>query len=304
MRVAIRPTFPRKQRAFTLLELVIVIAILAIIGGAALVNYDGLDKRAALGQAAFNLSAIDKGIRLFHAISGDLPNNLDSLVLYDTTIPSPISLTAISATSGGFISILTPPLKGTDGYPASSDGILHFYSLSGETAAALQGAGLSTLRGIAIANDSGGNLTPANRAFDPAPTGVGASVNVATGLVVPIVKAKNLGASDSSVLQQITGLDINTTHLVVALGLGNNSSIVSDKTGVTTAAFSEAPFYGGLNGRRYGRFLLLYHLGSDLDSDDVIGSTEVFREAQFVAVIDAFGNWLDKAASDSVGTKS
>ena len=304
MRVSDGPESAKRPNGFTLLELVIVIAILALIGGAALVNYDGLEKRAASGQAAFNLSAIDKGVRLAHALSGQYPNELDSLVLHDTTIGNPISISAITASSGGFVSTLTAQLKGADGNRSTTDGILHFYALSAEAAAALNESGMSTVRGIPTASDSSSNLAIANRAFDPSPNGQGASINVATGLVLPIVKAKNLGASNSSTLQQITGLDADTTHLVVALGLGNNSSIVSDEAGVNAAAFSEAPFYGGLPRKTYGRFLLLFHLASDLDADDAIDTSEVFRTARFVGVMDAYGNWRDKAASDAVGTKS
>ena len=47
MNIKINKPTNRKQSGFTLLELVIVIAILAVIGGAALVAYDGLDKKAA-----------------------------------------------------------------------------------------------------------------------------------------------------------------------------------------------------------------------------------------------------------------
>jgi prepilin-type N-terminal cleavage/methylation domain-containing protein len=85
MNIKVTQKQPKQNRGFTLLEFVIVIAILAVIGGAALVSYDGLDTKAAKSQATFNLAAIDKGLRLFKVVSGDYPESLDLLTSPATT---------------------------------------------------------------------------------------------------------------------------------------------------------------------------------------------------------------------------
>ena len=294
---------PQNSRGFTLLELVIVIAILAIIGGAALVSYNGLDKRAAKGQATFNLAAIDKGVRLSKSVTGNYPNELDSVVLSDTTIPAHATTTSITATAGGFLSRVPRQIEGTDANKASSDGLFHFFPLTAEVVNAFNEAGITSVRGIADASDTAA-ISIANRAFDPAPNGVGTSVTLANGVVLPIVKSKNLGDTTSNDLQAITGLDASTTHVVFALGLGNNSSIVSDDIGTSSANFAEAPFYSDIASTEYGRFYLLFHVASDTDADDAIAAGEVFSEARFVGVLDAEGNWLDQSSADAVGDKS
>ena len=303
MNIKLTHNTAKKTQGFTLLELVIVIAILAVIGGAALVSYDGLDKKAAKSQATFNMAAIDKGVRLFKVVTGDYPQQLDLLTLSDTTVGDVTGNAAVTATAGGFFSRLTRELEGSDGNKATSDGDLHFFKATAAIADAFAEAGIETVRGIAAADDDA-DISLANRAFDDPTSGVGADVNIAADLVLPIVKAKNLGAADSSLLQNITGLDSAQTHIVVALGLGNNSTIVSDNVSVNSASFSEAPFYSDVASTEYGRFLLLFHVATDTSGNDEIEDAEVFSSVQFLGALDAEGNWLDQEFADSVGSKS
>lgn len=297
-----KPTV-RRQSGFTLLELVIVIAILAVIGGAALVAYDGLDKKAAKSQATFNLAAIDKGVRMSKVITGNYPDDLDLIVDSDATLADPTGVGAVSADAEGFFSRVPRSIEGPDNNETTGDGLFSFYPLSAEMATAFDEVGMNSVRGITAANDTV-DISLANRAFDGIPTGVGAEVPIAATLVVPIVKTLNHGAADSNDLAAITGLPADTTHIVVVLGLGNNSSIVSDDITVNSANFSEAPFYSDLASTEYGRFYLLFHVASDTDADDLIQAGEVFTEARFVGVLDAEGNYLDQEFADANGTKS
>ncbi len=304
MNIRINKPSNRKQSGFTLLELVIVIAILAVIGGAALVAYDGLDKKAAKSQATFNLAAIDKGVRMSKVITGNYPDDLDLVVQSDSTLADPTGTTAVSADTGGFFSRVPRSIEGTDNDQSTGDGLFSMYALTAEMVTAFDEVGIDSVRGITIANDTAA-ISLANRAFDAAPTGVGTEAAVATGLVVPIIKTQNHGAANSNDLAAITGLAADTTHIVVALGLGNNSSIVSDDVTVNSGNFSEAPFYADLASTEYGRFYLLFHIASDTGGTaDEIDANEVFSEARFVGVLDAEGNWLDQEFADANGTKS
>ncbi len=306
MNIKINKPTVRKQSGFTLLELVIVIAILAVIGGAALVAYDGLDKKAAKSQATFNLAAIDKGVRMSKVITGNYPDDLDLVVQSDSTLADPTGNAAVSADTGGFFSRVPRSIEGTDNDQSTGDGLFSFYPLTAEMVTAFDEVGIDSFRGITIANDTA-SVSLANRAFDNTPTGVGAEVAVSNGLVVPIIKTLNHGAANSNDLAAITGLDASTAHIVVALGLGNNSSIVSDDINVNSGNFSEAPFYSDLASTEYGRFYLLFHIASDTAGGataDEIDANEVFSEARFVGVIDAEGNWLDQEFADANGTKS
>ena len=236
-------------------------------------------------------------------ITGNYPNDLDLIVDSDATLADPADVGPVSADTNGFFSRVPRSIEGPDNDETTGDGLFSFYPLSAEMVTAFDEVGMTSVRGVIAANDTAA-ISLANRAFDGAPTGVGASVAIAGNLVVPIVKTQNHGSASSNDLAAITGLPADTTHIVVALGLGNNSSIVSDDITVNSANFSEAPFYADLASTEYGRFYLLFHVASDTDADDLIQAGEVFGEARFVGVLDAEGNWLDQEFADANGTKS
>ncbi len=78
---------PRKNRnaGFTLVELLVVVAILAIIGGALIAAYDGLTTNAAHGTATNTISSLSQATRVFNSIEKKLPNNLETLFAADIT---------------------------------------------------------------------------------------------------------------------------------------------------------------------------------------------------------------------------
>ncbi len=295
-----RSHLKRREAGFTLLELVIVLVVLAVVSGAAIASYGNLDGKMAKGRSAYDMSAIDRGLRLFKVVSGSYPDELDLLTLSDTAVGGVESTSAVTANAGGFFSHVTDELGGADANKATSDGILHFFPATAAIVNSLAEGGIDTVRGIPIANDSG-NFEIPNRAFNDAPLGGGSEVAIVPGLVLSILQSKNLGAADSGLLQAITGLESDVTHLVLVLGLGNDASIVSDTDDVTSASFSEAPFDSDVGSSDYGRFLLLFHLGSDLDASDTIEDSEIYPEVRFVGAIDATGDYLEeqfKAAFD------
>ena len=292
-----------KDLGFTLLELMIVISILAVVGGATLFTYERLDENMAKGRSTFDLAAIDRGVRLFKAVTGDYPQDLDLLTLSDTDVGDVTGITASTATTGGFFSQLPRELEGLDGNPATSDGHLHYFKATASIVTALAEVGIDRVRGISSANDTGEVSIP-NLSYNDSPTGIGAELVIVPDLVLSIVKSKNLGAADSGLLQGITGLDPSVTHLVVALGFGNNSSMVSHSGGVNSATFSHAPSDSDVESADYGRFLLLFHLGSDIDRSDTIEDAEIFSSALFVGAVDATGDWLEEQFQAAFDSKS
>ncbi|MBA60912.1 MAG: hypothetical protein CMJ76_00960, partial [Planctomycetaceae bacterium] len=70
----------KTQSGFTLLEVLMVVAMLAIVGGAIITNYSGLDRKAATSTGVHSLSGINNAITVFQATEGVLPNNLESLI--------------------------------------------------------------------------------------------------------------------------------------------------------------------------------------------------------------------------------
>ncbi len=266
-------------------------------------TYNRLDENMAKGRSTFDLSAIDRGVRLFKSVTGDYPQDLDLLTLSDTDVGDVSGTLAHTATAGGFFSQLPRELVGMDGDRTTSDGHLHFFRATPSIVNALAEVGIDRVRGIPTANDLGEVEIP-NMAYSDPPNGIGTTMAIVPNLVLSIVESKNLGASDSGLLQGITGLDPDLTHLVIALGFGNDSSLVSKSGGVNSATFSQAPSDSDVSGSEYGRFLLLFHVGSDTDNSDTIEDGEIFSSALFVGAVDATGDWLEEQFKAAFESKS
>lgn len=286
----------RRRRGFTLLELLVVIAILATVAGGLLVAYDGLDMDAAEATATYNMAAIDKAVRTYHVVNKAFPDNLDSLM----------------TDGGNFFSALPAKLQGGDGDPSTDtmatvgsgtdDGKLAFYTLDSAGAKALTNAGITKLRFIADASNVPTDIP--NRAFDLPGRGNGVEVAVDQNLTVAIIETLGMGetaATSKPRLRDIAGLPEDQQHIVVAFGLGNNSTMVTGPT----ANLSEAPWYTKVAKDEYGRFLLLFHIGTDYDKSGTTGDDagEIFETAKFLGVLDTRGDWIDEEFAEYTNQK-
>lgn len=300
-------TFTNKRSGFTLIELLVVIAILATIAGGILVSYDGLETDAAQGQATFNIGATDRAVRTYKTLNKVFPTNLDSLMF------SPDG-TGTDTVAG--LNLLNSKIRGKIG--------VHTLLAGGATA--LTNAGITQLRYVAGDVPSEGAGTPAanyvnttpgtlpfipNRVFDNTTRGWGESVNVAAGVKVAIMETIGVttlsgsAATTSARLRDIAGLDETLTHHVVVVGLGNNSSMVAEAQLGTalgrTGTLAEAPYYTNLTKFEYGRYLLLFHIGSSTATS--AGVVSYFPEAKFIAVLDTKGDWLDEEMAEYNNSK-
>ncbi|MCO5170156.1 MAG: type II secretion system GspH family protein [Planctomycetes bacterium] len=295
-------TSKKKRRGFTLIELLVVIAILATIAGGILVSYDGLETDAAQGQATYNISAIDKAVRTYRTLNKEYPNELDSLLFSATG----------DGTDGTGLNTLNAKLMGKIGpHPLNAQG-----------AAALAAVGINRTRYVsgALGYDNaaltagGTSLQIPNRAFDNPTRGRGVVVPLTAGAVVAAIESPGIGSfatgappANSARLRDIAGLDENRRHVVVAFGLGNNSTMVAERAndGVfgRTGLLSEAPFYTHVTKAEYGRYLLLFHLATDTDGNGTIEPAEYRAEARFIACLDTRGDWLDEEYAEYTNQK-
>jgi prepilin-type N-terminal cleavage/methylation domain-containing protein len=80
-----QPSKASRKRAsgFTLLELLVVVTILAIVGGGMVTAFAGQDVKAARGVATASIAGVEDAIRIYVAQEGDLPDDLESLTCLD-----------------------------------------------------------------------------------------------------------------------------------------------------------------------------------------------------------------------------
>ena len=296
-----------RKTGFTLLELLVVIAILATVGGGLIVAYDGLDEKAAQGQATFNIAALDNNLRTFKTLNqGFGGGNFDSLLVANTTGTDSVGA-SFTGTSNQAINSMPPKLVGKLGaFPLPQEGI-----------DALAAIGVTELRyvGSSLVDGDGntGNTNPGsipNRIFDNTTRGRGISRTLAANDHVAVVEADNVAdfagdtPADSSRLRDIAGLDQTRGHIVVAVGIGNNASLVKASGSGLEGGLSEAPLYTNVPKTEYGRFIALFHVATDTDDDGTFAAGEYLGTAQFLGVIDTKGDWYDEEFSEYTGQKS
>ncbi|OUS30916.1 hypothetical protein A9Q99_05260 [Gammaproteobacteria bacterium 45_16_T64] len=87
-----------KQSGFTLLELLVVVAILAAIAGTATIALQDTDARASAAAHVAMMDEMNKGIRTFRVLNrGVFPNGFDSLVQVDTVaLDNPVLMEALA----------------------------------------------------------------------------------------------------------------------------------------------------------------------------------------------------------------
>jgi prepilin-type N-terminal cleavage/methylation domain-containing protein len=73
----------KASSGFTLLELLVVVTILAIVGGGMITAFSGQDVKAARGVATASIAGVEDAIRIYVAQEQDLPNDMESLTCLD-----------------------------------------------------------------------------------------------------------------------------------------------------------------------------------------------------------------------------
>jgi prepilin-type N-terminal cleavage/methylation domain-containing protein len=68
------------RRGFTLIELVVVLAILAAIAGLVIPQIDGLRRSSDKGTASHTIGAVSMNTQLYRTLKGNYPNRFDSLI--------------------------------------------------------------------------------------------------------------------------------------------------------------------------------------------------------------------------------
>lgn len=328
----------KKQAGFTLLELLVVVAILAVLGGLAIGAYGDKTTQAARGASTNTIAAVDSMVRAFQATARVLPDDLDTLVCSD---PTAVNMTTGLDTSdfGGGSDL--PGVSG--GMGAKMAGKVERLVLPDNSKAALANAGIARLRYGVLGScaDSGnvastpiaradadfgaglnaiapvaypsGNLSAADiptRAFD---FPISATGNRGRGFVVS--HTDNTGAvTGNDVVVQVwspgangtnnTKVGAAATDVLAVFGLGNNATMYTNAGGANRVGAS-SPFYGDLAKDKYSRYMGLFKVGTDANftPSDGITALSASSKASFITVVDPRGDFLDEEYAEAIGQK-
>lgn len=326
----------KKQGGFTLLELLVVVAILAVIGGAMISSFGGQEAKAGRGVATQSIAGIEDAMRIYTAVNGVLPNNLESLTCLDFTLtahPTTITnsfppatwTTGTDETSkfGGEFDL--PGVGGGMGKKIA--GKFDLVSLPADMGQALIDGGITSLRyahgescdadaatpATALVAQNGADFPAAaladidipTHAFeDPRPgtnrnrgRGFARDINFG-GATTPALMVWDRGTNGYNNVKIGAAAD----DVLIGLGMGQASTAVGDDD----APFAKAPFYAGQLGKdKYSHYTLLVKVGTDTDGDLTTTTDQSAAEkATIKAVVDARGDFLDEEIAEFNGQKS
>lgn len=309
----------RKQAGFTLLELLVVVAILAIIGGGLIVAYDDLDDSTSEGVAAHTLGGLDSAVRNYEVMENQLPNHLDSLVAatYPGAAAAEDGTTALAGAQK--VAIIAPNFL----QASNPKAILSTITAAQRTA--LIAAGITHLRYVdVLANDptnpvpdSGATVTiqapDANgntgisvnsilnvdipsRVFESARPGNGTrgrgfAKRIAVGDPVLVWNA-NRNVSGTPGGYDNTKIGAGPDDVVLVFGLGGDATNVGSSAG--RAQIPNAPVYGKVRPFEYGRYLLAVNVGP---------VATPFARARLQVVMNTHGDFSDEMISEHSGQK-
>lgn len=299
------------RSGFTLVELLMVIAIIALISTLAVNRFGGISDRASRKVSVANQQAIGRAVDTFLALNDGKLNRLDALVDAGTSLSGSEGYTFTTDNLYKGPHDATPEQREkNDGLDASLLGVLCTYRINRGEAAALQRLGLSYVMqhnthatgypAQHYTNDDG-SIPQALDGLDPELSAcvaravtngmVFAAVNPKTDLGRTIFQAcgqgllnnKNWGQSydEATVLAEVKA----TGGPLLALGLGSSSSII----GASQGGLESAPYSEVIPSKYYRQFILLFRLRQ-------AGSGSVSTvSAEFAGVLDPQGNSIRAA---------
>jgi prepilin-type N-terminal cleavage/methylation domain-containing protein len=284
-----------KEKGFTLLELLVVIALLAVIATGALIAYENVGDNAQAAAGANSAATIDRAIRTYKAVDGVYPNQWDNLAV---------------STGNSAVSFL----------PDASLSFLAAWNVGGITSAlpfaeAMSNAGINEIQNIINANPLPADIAP-NRAhnestyignaeeiemiddddgtFDEVPDYVSVIPNAACSFEsYPTATFDSTPFTSNEIQNRYADLlEGDECHAVVALGFGGDAAA---STALSNVAIAQSPTYARQNvvdpNSEYSRFIGLFVVGTE--DEDNPGQWEYLESARLLAIIAPDGENID-----------
>lgn len=98
----------KKERGFTIVELLIVIVVIGILAGITIVAYSGITAKANATKAQTNAAALQKVLEAYNADNASYPATIANITGYDDTTRMPAGVTVIADAS-------TPAITASNG---------------------------------------------------------------------------------------------------------------------------------------------------------------------------------------------
>jgi prepilin-type N-terminal cleavage/methylation domain-containing protein len=318
-----------KQGGFTLLELLVVVAILAAIAGTATIALQDTDARASAAAHVAMMDELNKGIRTFRVLNKNtLPTGFDSLI---QTSVSDATTDAETLTVAAIEDVAVMTLPATVAAVMNAGGInslqyvgTHLDADGGDSTNTCAGiAGVVAAAGTgpeAIISSRANAVVAGNIFMSPTANGCGYTVNyddagAATVAGVGIAASsvaiwtggyeRVLGSAgttfDGTAIAVTAGAisgGVANAPVLLAVGLGPSSSLfnANDLGGLTSV-----PVYRHVSGTEYNRFVALFNIGSVNATVDGIDPVD---QVALTAIVDGAGDTKEEELGEWDGTRN
>ncbi|WP_417498888.1 type II secretion system protein [Methylophaga sp.] len=311
-----------KQGGFTLLELLVVVAILAIIAGAVISSLDGQEELAAQKTTVHTMAAMEEGFQVYRVTERrNLPGGMDSLICSDS-----VDASAATVTFAGYQGGNNTILGGTSNVARVGGGLtadlgdeLAIVEVPVPIAGELVNAGLTSMRIVdstfcdsTANNGSGGiedtalvdvvkpNLIFQNALVDGDEWEFGAGVELSFEGYTDAS-----GAIPVAILEEAVEITRNEFDVVAVFGIGPGSEIIGD-------IVARAPSDGNGGPDKYSNFSAAVRIATcdyDPATEDYetqcIDTTANWDDAdvEVVAILDAGGDAYDDEVAEARGNQ-
>lgn len=326
-----------KQGGFTLLELLVVVAILAAIAGTATLALQDTDARAAAAAHVAMMDELNKGIRTYKALNKEFPNNFDSLMMtdgvaavdladlatlgfagtVDTTTGAHVfgneELTDGGATptyENGYIAIEDVELASTDAGVVEALGEVGITSVRvvDQTATPDDSVGLNCLNIQELISGRTNAVVAGNIFVSEGVNGCGISASIVDDAYLPYWTG---GSERITGVAEATDWNAVGNRAFLALGVGPASNLF-DTTQL--GGMTSVPVYRHVSADQYNRFIAIYNVGTfDSISNGVAvgtvpaaGDEEILRaeQVQLISVVDGAGDTKEEELGEWDGTRN
>ncbi|MCP5078095.1 MAG: type II secretion system protein [Psychromonas sp.] len=307
----------RKQAGFTLLELLVVVAILAAIAGTASIALKDTDARASAAAHVTMMDELNKGIRTYRVLNkNSYPDRFDSLLQADVTTAGNAAAASYPVNELVAIEDIVA-VKLTAGVlkKLNEIGITELRYLDNGLVNDFDGNGTDTDCASAnITNTiaSRSNHVVSNNIFlGKDANGCGASVTLAADDKVAVWNGgyERVYGGDGAAFDKLGsptaasfGGDIVSsvakTPVLMAVGLGPSANLFNANAigGMTTV-----PSYRHVSELQYGRFIALFEIG---EFTDITGGYSPVDQVNLIAIVDGAGDTKEEELGEWDGTRN
>lgn len=309
----------RKQGGFTLLELLVVVAILAAIAGTATIALQDTDARAAAAAHVAMMDELNKGIRTFRVLNKNvLPNNFDSLLRADGA--GATGATAVLLANGdgellGIGDVEVGPLV-TDAQDRLNDiGMTQLRYISDQvvpddSVATVEDC--STDATIQALIRSRSNAVVAGNIFNGAAGhGCGLSLNMIAGIQVAYwtgTVERVLGPSDWGTAAYdgtaMTGAALTAdvaAPILMTVGIGPASNLFNANE---LGGMTSVPIYRHVAADQYPRFIALFQVGESTWDGGAWSTPITVDQISLAAIVDGAGDTKEEELGEWDGTRN